>query len=101
MKNNSYKSPSEINKFVYCNYAWYYEKTLGQKYINEVRKEKLEELGISDSAYSNFSKGRKFHNNYRKKEIFITVLKLIILIIIAICILYFSSYLPSFDRIIL
>ena len=35
-------SASEINKFVYCPYQWYYERFYGQKKILEILKSKKE-----------------------------------------------------------
>lgn len=89
MKNKLYKSPSEINKFVYCNYAWYYEKTLGTKHINAVRKEKLEELGMIDSTHVNFARGYKYHHNYLRKNLLFKIIRAILFIVVVFLLLYF------------
>lgn len=61
-------SASEINKFSYCPYQFYYGRKYGQKYIKEIRDEYLKEIGYTDKSKSNFVKGNEFHNNYNTKE---------------------------------
>ncbi len=87
-------SASELNKFTYCNYQWYYEKIYGSKHINKMRKEMLEELGYEDSAKSNFVKGQEFHNNYDdsfRLGIGSNLILSIILVIAIIFIIYYFS----------
>ena len=54
-------SANEINRFVYCPYAWYYQRYYGQK----VLKEKYRALKNKNSQIeSNFKKGLRFHKKY-------------------------------------
>ncbi len=85
-------SASELNKFTYCNYQWYYEKIYGSHEINRLRKEMLEELGYDDTTKSNFIKGQKFHQNYKddfKMNQGVTLVLSIILVVVIIFILYY------------
>ena len=43
-------SAHELNKYTYCPYQWYYEKTYGRAELRRMRKEYLEELGLEDST---------------------------------------------------
>lgn len=62
MKKGTIKiSASEINRFVYCPYQWYYGKTYGQKAL----KEKYKAVRVKqDHVQSQFEKGIRFHKNY-------------------------------------
>ena len=62
IKNTSTRiSANEINRFVYCPYAWYYGRYYGQK----VLKEKYRALKDKNSTLeSHFKKGLRFHKNY-------------------------------------
>ena len=57
-------SASEINKYVYCHYQWYYERYYGQKHMRELSKKGNNKNGFK----GNFEKGRNFHNSYYKKD---------------------------------
>lgn len=83
MYNNDEKiSASEINKYCYCEYSWYYERLYGKKYIREKYKKRNEEIGFSYSTIDNFKKGIKFHDNFTFKRNFTIIFKSAILIII-------------------
>ena len=66
-------SASEINKFIYCPYQWYYERFYGQKKILEILKSKKEKK-IKRQNYNlsenKFVKGNYFHRTFRKKYLF-------------------------------
>lgn len=67
MKNSSEKiSASEINRYCFCPYQWYYERLYGRTNLINLKKEKLKELGITDYSKSNLKRGIKFHNNFLK-----------------------------------
>ena len=90
--NDSQKiSASEINKFTYCPYQWYYERKHGKKHLIFLRKELLEKLNLTDTTKSNFVKGQRFHENYsienksQKKYLVLAIL------LILLAILYFIS----------
>lgn len=67
MKNNSEKiSASEVNRYCFCPYQWYYERVYGKSNLINLKKEELNKLGIKDFSKSNLKRGVKFHNNYLK-----------------------------------
>lgn len=86
MENNNEKiSASEINKYCYCQYSWYYERFYGKKYIREKYKQRNEALGITYSTVDNFTKGIKFHDRYilkRKIKLFFKFVFLFFVIIL-------------------
>lgn len=72
MENNKKTiSASEINRFAYCPYQWYYERVYGRKYIFNLLKERNAKYGYENSELSNFKSGQ----NYHKKEYMCTVFK--------------------------
>lgn len=91
MYNNDEKiSASEINKYCYCQYSWYYERLYGKKYIREVYKERNEKLGLTDKTISNFKRGIDFHDKFligRKIRIIIRFILFVIFISIFIFII--------------
>lgn len=86
MNNDSEEiTASEINKFTYCPYQFYYDRLYGQKYIRALKKELLKSKGLTDTSKSNFVSGLEFHKNfddtnYKSYPIF----KLLILVILAV-----------------
>lgn len=68
MHNNSHRiSANEINRYVYCNYQWYYRRYYGDATLTKLRKERNKALRIqSDSRNHAFVKGTKFHNSYHR-----------------------------------
>ena len=100
MKDNNRKSASEINKFVYCNYQWYYSKTYGDKKLKDLYKNrnkktnKKTNVKNTNNSSKNFQKGLEFHNNYlekNKKLNALEITKIVIFIIVMFVILYFLS----------
>jgi hypothetical protein len=83
-------SASDINRFVYCNYQWYYEKKYGSKYLNELHKQR--NRGYTDSGKSNFARGNKFHAGYVRRDRLnrlLRVVKLLAYLAIAAVVFYF------------
>lgn len=59
-------SAHELNKYAYCPYQWYFEKTYGRKELRRLYVERNEKLGLEDSIGSHFRRGEAFHEgNYR------------------------------------
>ena len=91
MYNNDEKiSASEINKYCYCQYSWYYERLYGKKYITEMYKERNEKLGLTDKTIHNFKRGVDFHDKFlirRKIRIIIRFILFVIFISIFIFII--------------
>ncbi len=61
-------SASEVNRFCYCRLQWYYERKYGAKRLNELRKERNEEMGWdAPKGEDSFARGRKFHQGYTRR----------------------------------
>ena len=73
-------SPSEIRKYIYCPYQWYYERHYGIKHLRELYKKRNEALGFTDASKSHFIKGAKFHDKYRPFSIRVLLVKIFILL---------------------
>lgn len=58
---------SEVNRYCYCPWQWYYEKIYGRTRIRQLCRERNEALGYNDSTKSAFARGRAFHDNYLKR----------------------------------
>lgn len=93
-------SASEINKFCYCNYQWYYEKIYGSAEIRRLNYEYCEKNGFKGGTNKNFKKGMKFHNSYvfkyKVKRFFKFILFLFIFVLLAAAV-YFINYYKIFD----
>ncbi|MCL2350744.1 MAG: hypothetical protein FWC67_04620 [Defluviitaleaceae bacterium] len=61
-------SASEINRFLHCNYQWYYEKTYGIKELKKLKKQLLEDIGYEPSGdgQSPIMRGLAYHANFGK-----------------------------------
>jgi len=54
-------SPSELNRYIYCSYQWYYERLYGRKELAKLAKERNEKYHLKDTTFSHFSKGSAYH----------------------------------------
>jgi len=65
-------SASELNKYSYCPYQWYYERLYGQKELRRLVRERNEGLHLKDTTMSNFRRGELHHRReyfrYRLKQ---------------------------------
>jgi len=69
MKDDKTISASEINRYIFCNYQWYYERKYGSSELRRLRKEHMEELGIAESKQkSPIQRGLAFHANYESNR---------------------------------
>lgn len=58
-------SANEINRYVYCNYQWYYRRLYGDPALSKLKKEHNKTLGIKkDPRIHALKKGSKFHMRY-------------------------------------
>ncbi len=81
-KEKAYFSASEINKFTYCNYSWYYER---KKYVVKYTKNNNNSI-----TQKNFKRGIKFHENYYMRNKKLELIKrTVILLFITILFFYF------------
>ncbi len=99
MKNNTkYITPTHINKFVSCNYKWYYETIYTQAELNKLYSDYKKENGITDNKqFAAFQRGNEFHSNFLKKQRLAKAKKrflllLYIIIGVALCLLFLSYY---------
>lgn len=85
-----YYSPTQVNKFLNCNYQWYYGQIYTQKELRDLYTEYKKENNIKDNNQFNaFAYGNNFHKNYHKKIVVkrnITIFIIICLIIIGVLI---------------
>lgn len=92
MKNNTLViSPSEINKFIYCPYQWYYERKYGGAEIRRLAAEARS--GAEHSSQSNFVRGAKYHSSFLRKykfkrRLFIFAAVVIIILLFFVVIYY-------------
>lgn len=84
-------SASEVNRYTYCPYQWYYERVYGRKELRKLAAERNRELGLSDTRMSHLKKGLEYHkkeyqiyriNRFIKKVIVILSVGLIIYFLI-------------------
>ncbi len=60
-------SASELNRYSYCPYQWYYERLYGMKELRRLYQERNERLGLTDKAAGNFTRGLEHHRKgYRR-----------------------------------
>ena len=60
-------SASEINRFLYCNYQWYYEKKYGIAKLKSLKREFLEDIGADlDPSKSHLAGGRILHAKFER-----------------------------------
>lgn len=61
-------SASELNRYAYCPYQWYYERVYGRKELRRLYQERNERLGLTDSTAGNFTRGLEHHRkSYRRR----------------------------------
>jgi len=93
-------SASEINKFCYCNYQWYYEKIYGATEIRRLNSEYSMKNGFESKTSKNFKRGRRFHNNYvfkYKIKLFFKYILFIFIFALIAAAIYFVNYFEIFD----
>ena len=61
-------SASEINRYLYCNYQWYYERKYGSAELRRRKKAYMEEHGIKPDADSPLQKGLRFHADFERRR---------------------------------
>lgn len=91
MHNDSSRiSANEINRYVYCNYQWYYRRVYGDKTLNKMKKERNKAMGITtDPRTHAFVRGNKFHRNYHKRYQIKKALSVLLLLTMIALVLYF------------
>ncbi len=88
-----YISATDFNKYVYCNYSFYYEKKYGAKELRRLKKEYNDKNGFTNKN-DNFGKGREFHDNYYDRM----RLKVLARVVMVILMIFFGLYLYSILR---
>ncbi len=88
-----YISATDVNKYIYCNYSFYYEKKYGAKQIREIRKKNSDNLKSEtkkiDGLNKNFTRGRNFHDRYKISITIQDVLIRLIFIFVLSMVLYY------------
>ena len=83
-------SANEINRYIYCNYQWYYRRLYGDAALTKLKKERNKALGIKkDSRTHAFIKGNKFHQRFHRWYKIKKAIYLILMVILLIVGLYF------------
>ncbi len=95
MKNEQkYVSATDMNKFIYCNYSYYYKEVYGSTELNKLKKEFNKQNGYkSDGRKENFDRGNKFHKFYYYRNKLIAYLQLLFTILFSILIILIARYL--------
>ena len=69
MRDNRTISASEINRYIFCNYQWYYERKYGAAELRRRKKEHLEEMGIdATNKNSPIQRGLAFHTRFGRRR---------------------------------
>jgi hypothetical protein len=69
MRDDNPISASEINRYIFCNYQWYYQRKYGAAELRRQKKEHLEELGIiTTGKESPIQRGLSFHARYGRRR---------------------------------
>ena len=80
-KNRHTLSATELSKFEYCPYQWYYERLYGRNDLRKLEKERNEQLGLREFRKENFESGIQYHNEYDFKARFTRVLVTVVIIV--------------------
>ena len=60
---------TELSKFEYCPYQWYYERLYGRNELRRLEKERNERLGLDDRRKERLEAGVIYHTEvYNKKS---------------------------------
>ena len=79
-------SATELSKFEYCPYQWYYEKIYGRNELRRLKKERNDELGIDSHSTSRLEEGVLYHKKlFRKMNIVRRVIIPTCIIVIVLC----------------
>ncbi len=54
---------TELSKFDYCPYQWYYERLYGRNELRRLEKERNERLGLEDKRKERLEQGVRYHND--------------------------------------
>ena len=93
-------SASEVNRYTYCPYQWYFERYYGRSKLFQMSKSKKAEPKLKQTSKtpaktreSNFARGRAFHaqeyQNLRRKQKIVSILTIGAILIVMICLLIF------------
>lgn len=97
-------SASEVNRYTYCPYQWYYERYYGRSKLFEMSKTKKTEPKIKQqktkktttaakTRQSHFARGRAYHaqeyQNFRRKQKIFMFCMIATVIIILFCLFFF------------
>ena len=88
-------SASEIGRYLYCNYQWYYEKRYGMSQLRTMQRAYLKEAGVSQPDNSPKARGRLYHSRFRgvmaRRRLYIIV-RAVAFVFILILLILFGQY---------
>ena len=80
-------SATELSKFEYCPYQWYYERLYGRNELRRLEKERNERLGLEDFRKERMEQGVNYHRSiYESKR---RARRVVMLIMFIAVIIYF------------
>ncbi len=85
---DKYTSATDINKYIYCNYSYYYEQIYGTKKLRQLKTEYNKEHGY-ESSNKNFERGNKFHNEYKIGSNILSTINTVLFIVILLFVIYY------------
>jgi len=91
MKKDKTISPSEVNRYLFCNYQWYYQRKYGVAELRRLKLEKMEEMGIKPeiSGDTFLQRGLRFHARFGRWRRLKLVLRLALALAIGLALAYF------------
>ncbi|MFV0439677.1 MAG: hypothetical protein ACK5LV_00070 [Lachnospirales bacterium] len=87
MDKEKYISATDINKYTYCNYAYYYEKVYGANKLRQLKKE-YNKLNGFESNNEAFKRGQIYHDNYLKRSKGLKLVKIMGLFVLIIILVF-------------
>ena len=68
MRDDKTISASEINRYIFCNYQWYYERKYGAAELRRRKREYLEDMGITPGGSGHLRRGLDFHARFGRRR---------------------------------
>ncbi len=85
-------SASELNRYSYCPYQWYYERMYGMRELRRLYQERNERLGLTDKAVGNFTRGLEHHRKSYRRLRWYTRLRRLAAVLVALMLLGLIGY---------
>ncbi len=86
-------SASEVNRYTYCPYQWYFERYYGRSKLFQMSKTKKAEPALKKSKTSHLARGRAYHakeyENFKRQQKIVWAILILIAVIIVACVILF------------